>query len=732
MSNSINYIGSVLLVLVLQLGFTQKGLYVPFEKAKENPEQVRFLYIAGDSISMEEFKEMAPSFSSLAGLAVDGKVGNSEHLWSALLKLNMLQELILKNNELKQLNIGASSSTLQLLWIIGSPKISSANIDRALEQAEYLRSLRIIGIEDPALPTRLGQLNILENLQISQTNWQFELILSLLNPNHIKSLNLSDNNFQSIGKGLKSFKKISCLDLSGNELMDLPKQMKHLNALDSLVLNRNHLTKIQDEVKSLQKLAFSYLVLPEDSVTNRDDFEYALPGKEILWSNNVIHNKALEIPLTYHIDKKKVVNEESINLKYAYESISGSSKSVLLSPAYLIYETLHFANPLKSFDSTTYEDRYLDSTYQYVKKMQYQNLTEDGHYYKLKYNSGHGNWYKGKKKRKIKHRKHSPLLIEVLKTPSELEGIILFSIKEHSERTKRKELNVYKSMVWETMEHVDEASFKEAVITQKLWSDVRINYDSASMEHTITLKGRYETISFPVQGRKLLDLTNIEAVIKTYAKLDIKYQKNLAKNGARFNKKIIKKKKKRLKPHKKETYKLWNMVEEKMSDEEKEMDRYQWRQYYAEMKKNEFGLLSKVPLDMAYLSRLVEAHQFTRVRGNDFFVGQKRMAFSIIDEDSSIQTVKDFCLFDLDRKLVKYFDGDSLNYIQFAPFHQYIAFGQLEDGKVFEIDNEQIIQLWNKGENGKFIIPKRIDFGYSTNGAFYKQELFPIMKELVY
>lgn len=119
----------------------------------------------------------------------------------------------------------------------------------------------------------------------------------------------------------------------------------------------------------------------------------------------------------------------------------------------------------------------------------------------------------------------------------------------------------------------------------------------------------------------------------------MKYKKRFNKDLGRFMKKVQRKEIKRI------NY-LWSLVEAKMTEEEKEMTKPDWVRYYDEIIKNEYYLLSKEELELIYLARFMKSQGFKESKGNDFFVGQQWKSVVILNKDSVVQELKDFCVID--------------------------------------------------------------------------------------
>lgn len=724
------YILLIVLLANFKMIMAQEDLYVKLTDAKKNPSKVKYLHVDGDQSSLDTLNNYITRFGHLSGIAIEGKVTDDASLWKSLYQLRLLEQLIFLNNDLSNIQLGGSSSTIKELWISGSKRLSSATLTSTFTQCKYLQVLRINEMDDKVTPATINTLKLLRYVQFTNCKWNFDDIASQLKYcKKLRYLDLSENRFQIIGRHIKQLPDVRYLDLSGNELTEISSRFKSVKGLDSLILNRNQFTNIEPIAQLIQNIPLSYVAFDEDTVVNKDDISYLLPGKEIVWSDDKITDNKFILPKG-HSGLDSYAKIDSISFYRAQENFSGGSAVKLLSPAYIEYDQLYFPNPLKKYDSLSFAKRYLDSSYIYTNKINYQNNTPEGYYYPLKYDKAHRNWYKKKRLKKIVHPKHSYVLISILDSPKEMEGSILFAVNINDPESKREDLKAYSGIVWEALGYSDRKLFEQELIQQKAWSDVRFTFDQEKTEYRIELKGRFENTSVVVQPRKSTDLTNLKDMDKTGPKMADRYTKALGKSAIHFNKELIKTKQKLLRPYDKELKSLWGIVEAKMSDEEKAWTKDNWLEYYKKVKANEFYLLANKQLGIQYLSRYLESQHFLRSNGLDFYVGQKWVNFELLNKDSTMLDIKDYCMIDMDRKLVKYYKATNDNQILYEPFHKYMLITQLKDGRVVYLDSRQLLAL---KDSSKLVIDNEsfIDSNIS-NAMFFKIYVLSIMNKLNY
>ena len=192
-------------------------------------------------------------------------------------------------------------------------------------------------------------------------------------------------------------------------------------------------------------------------------------------------------------------------------------------------------------------------------------------------------------------------------------------------------------------------SFSQRFINQKAWSDLRIEFDGNVF--TVKLKGRYFDDEFTARLRYKRDPDLMKDIEKNMDKAFERYEKASGREELRFNKSLSKLKNKELRPYEKELKALWKKVESKMSEEEKAMTHDEWLEYYEKVKASEFSLLQSSQLNLAYLARYMVSQGFQEKRSNDFYVGQRWIEATLINEGDTL-SIKQLCIVNLDQKIV--------------------------------------------------------------------------------
>lgn len=710
-----------------------KENYISLQKALETPKKAKYIEVSCDSLNLVSLQEHVSELEHIAGVAFVGKPKDEGQIWDVLSHLRMLEQVIFIDNDLSKIGTGGSSSTLKKLWIKGSPNFDVNSLNSTLSKANYIQYLRIDSVNGTTLPYSIANLELLKELQITNSHWKPRVVMSVAGHcKKLKKLVVSDNSFQFLSGELKRIQHVKYLDLSGNAISKLPKSIIKLSRLDTLVLNRNSFSSMEELGTRLKSMRLQHIIIDGDTTVSREDFEYRLPGATIEWRKEKLSHNYFELPRNNEVAVKIEHSVDSIGVEaLSFKNLSGGSMKIL-SPAYVVYDNIEIPTPLKPYDTIQFKSRFKSRDYEVCKKIEVQNHTQEGKYHPVKFNSKTGKWDKKKKLKKINHSKQSPIKVEVVKAPKEFKTTLLFSIKTKETSV----LKAYSRLVWEPVNFsAGNDKFSERFIKQKSWSDVRLFVEEGDEGvHKLVFKGRFGDDSLYVKARTINKLGdekhekkfNEKGVQKTYKK----YEKNLAKIEKRFNKDLARLMKKVQRKDIKRINYLWGLVEARMTEEEKNMTRPDWIRYCEKVLENEPPLLAKEKLELIYLTRYLTSQGFKEAKGNDFFVGQQWKTVKLLNSDSVEVQLKDFCVIDMDRRLVKYYEADSVSKLLVESFHNYQFVAELKNGKIVVLNNHQTAKLLLNG--GYVIDPKHYVNGSGTNASFFMNNILPEINKLVY
>lgn len=710
-----------------------KENYLPLKQALESPEKVKYIEVLCDSASLDSLNKNIQTLNHIAGIAFVGRPKDEKKIWNALNHLRMLEQVFFIDNDLSKVEIGGSSSTIKKLWIKGSPNFDMGSLNSVLSKANYIQYLRIDSLHQTTFPYSIANLELLKELQITNSNWKPRFVMSVAgNCKKLNKLIVSDNSFQFLSVEIKKIKHIKYLDLSGNAISKLPKSIVKLSSLDTIVLNRNSFSSMVELGTRLKSMRLRHIIINGDTTVSREEFEYRLPGATIEWRKEKMEHNFFVLPRNKGAIKKNEHFVDSITVKALNFKILSGNNVKLYSPAYVIYDNIEIPSPLKTYDTTQFKSRFKSRDYEVCKRIEVQNHTTEGKYHPLRLNSKTGKWDKKKKLKKINHLKQSPIKISIEKPPKEFKKTLLFSIKTK----KTSVLKAYNRLLWEPINFVvGNDQFANRFINQKSWSDVRLYVEEGDEGiHKLVFKGRFQDDSVYVKARTISKLGDDKYekkfIEKSIAKTYKKYKKNLVKIEKRFNKDLARLMKKVQRKDIKRINYLWGLIEARMTDKEKEMTRPDWVRYCLKVLENEHALLSKEKIELIYLSRFITSQGFKEAKGNDFFVGQQWKSIKIFNTDSTELQLKDFCVIDMDRRLVKYYESDSIHKLLVDPFHNYQFVAGLKNGEIIVLNQKQTAKLL---KNERLVIdPKYYANVSGTNASFYMRYILPEINKLVY
>lgn len=704
---------SILLILALITSFVslaQNQKYLSLSQALKSKTPVRYLYLSTDSTTMQVFEEEAVNFTDLAGLAVEGEVQNEASFWEAVSNFNILEQLILINNNLRKIKL-STTTTLKDLWISGSPKLSPVLLNSTIYECRYLQSLKLHNLKTDSIPGTITQLRLLNHFEIIDSQWSFNSIVSLTkNLPDLKKLILSNNNFENIGTTVMNLQKVKYLDLSNNNIREVSKKIKKLPNLDTLVLNYNRDLNINEYTKVLDKIELDFLAIDSTESNLNSEIEFKIMGPEIVWTNDTINKPEITLP-NGQVILEKSFDIELISNKIENTLSSSNEMAKIYSPAFIRYEQLKFPDPLSKIDTAMFDTRYSDRSYMYTEKIEKQNHNKNGTYNILVKNKGHESYFTTKYRLKINHKRHSHILFNEFKTdhPKYQNKVLIQVQVAQFEDAKRTDFDAFRDIVWELPMFDEYNQFKERYVKNKSWSDIRVLRDTSTNTYSFLLKGRFGDKEFGVVPRKRTKLYDPKFLSRNAPKIYERYAKTLGRESKKFDKTLNREMSKMERPYTNELKVKWEEVQSYMTEEEVNMSKKEWLNYYKNINGKEMATIANNPLQPIYLSRFLQSKGFTYSQGQDFYVAQKWTDFNISSSSNDTLKIKDFTLVDLERRLVRYFAPKENPEVLVDGYHKYMMIVRLEDGQLLKI---------NRGEFEILMEEKEFQISTSNNMPF--------------
>ncbi len=319
-----------------------------------------------------------------------------------------------------------------------------------------------------------------------------------------------------------------------------------------------------------QKYAFKTAGMFEMYAVKDNEQVFLAPDKKISFEL-----AALDTAQGYNLYR---LNEKTgnwnLNAPLRRNSISREGRYSL---AYKLYTQLMRTD----LDTTSFEDRYADSSYARTFKIPFE-------------------YFNGKKRLlnpyfKLKRMYKYSLDKDIKKLPN-----FMFDLMNYS---TYREQATYRGYVWAYSGNLTKKDFSKKYISRKKWTDLRISYMPTENVFSIELKSPSEVVSMQAYPIKPSFTTDTKKYQKTYTKLDYRYNKALKKCRVKFDKRIEK------------TYagylkRAWNEIYKTMSPAEKAMSREEWMDYARKRMALEKDSLNQLAMSSDNITRSFEIDGF--------------------------------------------------------------------------------------------------------------------------
>lgn len=495
-------------------------------------------------------------------------------------------------------------SKLEFITIENSPELKVSKLFNILKNNESLTSLSLKDNSLEDLPKNIRLLTGLKSINISNNDdLNSEKVIEYLKElENLEMLYLPLNSITDLPQNIGDLTALKVLDISNNYLDDIPYSVAKLKGLEEINLEGNIITNpasILDKAKNLN--------LKIISIDNDLSEEEQQKLKE-LFPNSVIKEVDPEA-----VDEEEIVDEEpilpvakdtslvvitdttsTIITPATNEIIHGelklqTEKLFLYSQAYMHYPDIFKVKNALSFDSTMFDERFLDSTYANTSKVQRDFFRTN------QYNFGH---------------------ISLNFNKDGVKNEIWFDINHDKEYNP--EFDAFARMSWVYVGELSKKEFKKKylksidhkwyhIFARKHWkyfTDFRVVYNSEAQTFELTLKGfeGFETITAYPRFESLNK--TIADAQETYVKQFSTYSKALNRRQSRFERHLRSDKKRYERTISKNESSKWIAFQKNyMSEDEKKLTKEEWLVYYDKVIANEKMAMGNAKASLSNIER---------------------------------------------------------------------------------------------------------------------------------
>lgn len=503
---------------------------------------------------------------------------------------------------------------LERLEMIDCPMLNFNKLFRNLN-ASNLRSLVLDSNKLTEIPEQIGGFGQLRSLtcrynEVLFLNRSASTIGSL---NRLERLDLSYNNIDEVPNDVSSWEGLESVNLSYNNISSLPWTVNVWENLEELDLRENLLSNPYREITGMENLPLKKVVIDREGINGiqEDQLYDKFPNTEfIFWESTdeapeaeVTDTAAVIRDLTAADDPppKAIPVKSSNDTQYGQFS-TGDNEFAALSTAYVHYPEIFGGMQYKyTFDTLLFDERYKDSSYANVWKIQPLEVYDRIGLEKFKKGEKGEVWFRFQT------------------------GSKRFLVADRTANTTKylnknnAEVNAFRGMAWIYQGELSPKKFKKAYLKKSRWMDVRIYFNHEATNFVIELKSKNGFDRITAYPRYTNLQRTLEMAQETYEKRYVRYSKSLDRRKSRFHKSLNKSKVRYEYQLKKSRTQAWNSFRRTyMSPEELTMTKAEWMIYYDKVVANEQRALDNAPLSMKNLGRslnLSEYREVSRVAG---------------------------------------------------------------------------------------------------------------------
>jgi len=542
--------------------------------------------------------------------------------------------------------------TLQSITIAESPLLNLNKFLKKISDKDELLELNFIDNELNILPASLTKFNNLISFSCVGNN---DLELSdnskILNElSKLKSLIWIDNDAAVLPANLSFYNRLEYLDISENGIVELPKiapsPLRNLTYLD---ISNNIIVDHQTSIENLGMRLIKEIWLDgEDLSPSEISNIQSIHSKAIFNFIGVDTTKPPDIKIAAKdsFPDGGEIGEKENSEKQFYGKIGISElRFKAHSTAYIHYpEIFNHAKFKYTFDSTSFEERYLDISYENVRKI-------------------------------LPNRMYENLALTITHKPIKGELWFEFAVSTHhwllgysSNPSMRryinrynKELNAFRNMVFVLQGEIERKEFKKAYVKKKYFTDFRLYYNEGESNFILELKDLEAFKELYVYPRYKSKSMTLEKAQETYTKRYIRYSKYLERRKVKFHRDMKKNKAAYDKQYNKVIATAWrDFTDLYMSDEEKAMSREEWLVYYDQIVANEKRALDASDISMSNLKRSLQMSGYVEVSFADLtfrYVNSTSHEVIFTDENNDRLAVVKYAIIDRLNKLIVPLEG---------------------------------------------------------------------------
>lgn len=564
---------------------------------------------------------------------------NEENCAEALanMELGNVKSIELRNFSGKRLPLNLKNAPfLQSIGFIECPGLKYGKIIKQLATLDSLNEIVLDGNSLGQLPRAVAKLNQIRRLVITNDETlDLEVELGKITGlDSLKELGLSVNSISDLPDNIGDLSKLEVLDLRDNNLADLPEGMANLKNLDSLYLEENILLNPVSALSRMKGLQIKYVSLGTD-LSDAD-----LKRLEELFPDTRLEKKEM-YKMQDTLSMEEAIERGAVSdpiVKYGKLHLT-DDKQRAYSLAYLHYPVIFSSLRFRyTFDSLLFEERYRDTTYSNIWKIQ-PNINYCRIYLK-KYNA--------RIKNEIWLTVSRYFGIHIRKIRPNQKKEIWFTLNNRYEQLNNPELGAFRGMVWVYTGGLSKKEFRKTymklnLLNRRYYVDLRLYYDGGGNNYSVELKdkSRFSTVqAFPRLTNRELPLEKSQ---ESYERIFERYTKTLERREKRFHRKLFRNKRKYEYNLAKSRRKAWRSFQNMyMSDEEKSMSQADWLLYYDKIIANERRALYNADASSKHILRSLELEGYngSGVIGLQRFEGSLTLQSSFWDADSNYIAVK--------------------------------------------------------------------------------------------